>query len=766
MKKIIFILLSLIYIGHNTSFSQSSLLVKFGASAGQNVYNTVDFPGWTNANTSDSTIYTTIDGVSGTALQYSGNEYTNFQSISGTAMQFSYGDRIFVTWYNGTGSQANFRPLISFTATGKPVNQTGQPLWYITDDLWIEGQDSITTQFDITDTAHAAYYLPASEGNYGIVNISMNTTQTDIICMRIEIGLADTVAPEIPQNVHVTSITYNSVSLSWDPSNDNTGGDSLFRYKIYIDGLYHGFSYSTDYTAYYLSPEQNHSFQVTAVDRNKNESAKSAVLNQTTLPFSANQDLINPTVNLEYLGAYKLPTSFEWMDGDPAFYPNGDPASTDSFPGSIYMPGIPTLHLVAETTIPSPVISTDTSQLPFASFLQDFADARSLNMNDGGGNWSKGPAFEWLPQQTGQTQGYLYTCFGDYYQVGGERLNSFGACNTDLSNPQPVGGWYIGDPTVYTEPSYMTTISFNFEIPYEVNSHRLIAAGNRYGQWHRGPVLVGYSPWNDQAPLPANLTQLDHTNLLMYEDIFGNHWLNGYAEQDIWTGGAWLTAGSKSAVVIAGLKGFGESWYGYYDGEDFQDLLCVPTPGESEDHGPRQTRFKSVFLFYNPDDLEAVANGSMQPYEPQPYACLDIQDVFLNQNNDDSRYDWFGPGGMTYDRTNGYIYLVERMSNPTLNICAPPVVHVWKINDSLTTITENMPGAEIEIFSSGKNIYVKSDNLIDGGLTIYNILGEPVYQSKINNCYSKTISTYLREGIYLVSLINSKETITKKILLE
>lgn len=672
------------------SSAQTKLLVKFGASDDQNVYNPVDFPGWQNVTISDSTIYSDAGGITGTTLQFWSNQFTNFQSISGPYRQFSYGERIIVTWYNSNEGQVNFRPLISFVDTDKPENDIGQPLWYITNDLWIEPFDSLVTRFDITNSSNSGVIVPPSQGNWNIVNISMNTGEPGIICTKIEIGITDTVPPNIPQNVQIDNITYNSIALKWNVSEDNTGGDGLYRYRIYVDGLYYGFSYDTIYTVFYLSSGQNHMFQVTAIDNNKNESAKSIDLNQSTLAYPANQNLIDPFSDLEYQGTYKLPPAFEWMDGDLAYYPFGDSSGTDDHPGSIFCPGIPTLHLVAETSIPEPIISNDTSQLSTAAIIQDFADVKSPNVNDGGGALPKGPAFEWLPQQAGQTQGYLYNCFGDFYQVDGNRLNSFGASDIGLSNPNAQGGWYLGDTIPYSQPDYMTTVGFNFEIPFALNGHKIIAGGSRYGDWHRGPTLVAYGPWNDGTPLPGNNTLLDHTNLLMYENSYGTNWLNGFQEMDEWNSGAWLSTGGKSAVVIAGLKGFGESWYGYYNGEIIDALYCIPTPSEPEDHGPRQSRFEPVLLFYDPSDLLAVANGTMQPYEPQPYASLNIQNCMIIPNSNDPRYDWYGPGGMAYDRQRGYIYIIERFSNPTLNISAPPVIHVWKIKDSGNNLVQDV----------------------------------------------------------------------------
>jgi hypothetical protein len=465
---------------------------------------------------------------------------------------------------------------------------------------------------------------------------------------------------------------------------------------------------------------------------------------------------------MEYKGAFALPEAFSWMDGDIGFYPAGDPGNSDQYPGSIFCPGNAQQRYVAEISIPEPVISKNVNELNMAQILQPLTDVKSSNINDGGGNWAKGPALEYLPAQTGQSQGYIYTCFGDYYQTTGERLNSFGACNTDLTNPQ--GGWYIGSPESMTTPYYMSTIVFNCDIPNPINGHGLIAGGNRYGDWHRGPTLTAYGPWNDGTPLPGNNTQLNYTPLLMYDNSSGSNYLNGYAEYDLWKGGSWLTVGNKSAVVVCGLKGYGESWYGWNNGESYEVIYNIPMPIEPEDHGPRQTWHKSMLLFYNPADLVSVANGTMQSNEPQPYASIDISTLMLatNTHNPIFEHDGHGPGGMTFDRQNGLLYMMEYNAYQTEFNDPIPVIHIWKLNSNPSAVETRTDDESIMITQNNREIKINLNDNSNCNITVYDLMGRLIYSKEF---YEQSIrfNLKLQPGVYILKAETNKEAKYKKV---
>ncbi|MDR6300800.1 endonuclease [Mesonia maritima] len=90
----------------------------------------------------------------------------------------------------------------------------------------------------------------------------------------------DTQAPSAPTNLVATSITTNSLELSWNASTDNV---AVLNYQIEQDGNLIETNNATQTTVNNLTPNTNYSFQVFAVDPSGNISSGSNTLNVTTL---------------------------------------------------------------------------------------------------------------------------------------------------------------------------------------------------------------------------------------------------------------------------------------------------------------------------------------------------------------------------------------------------------------------------------------------------------------------------------------------------
>ena len=103
--------------------------------------------------------------------------------------------------------------------------------------------------------------------------------------------------------------------------------------------------------------------------------------------------------------------------------------------------------------------------------------------------------------------------------------------------------------------------------------------------------------------------------------------------------------------------------------------------GHDDMRGWWSARFDAQFILYDPDDLAKVASGLLKPWEPQPYAVLDIDEhLFLTRTPDTDQLAGIGPqrkyrtGGVAFDRANGLLYVLELFAEE-----AAPVVHTWQI---------------------------------------------------------------------------------------
>jgi len=163
-------------------------------------------------------------------------------------------------------------------------------------------------------------------------------------------------------------------------------------------------------------------------------------------------------------------------------YPAGDPGSSDSTPGSLFVAGNDSEQTldrsraghVAEISIPEPVPSSNIDELPAATLLQDFVDLRGTSLY--------GPdIFFELPKQGLQvirfsspaTQDILYMNWGQHIEnefapsdcaapdpscvppLAGLVLGAGGSLASEINQ----GPWWVDNASLYSINDYL------FEIP-------------------------------------------------------------------------------------------------------------------------------------------------------------------------------------------------------------------------------------------------------------------------------------------------------------
>ena len=386
---------------------------------------------------------------------------------------------------------------------------------------------------------------------------------------------------------------------------------------------------------------------------------------------------LQPT-DLEYRGAFRLPdesggSSWEWSGGGLTYYPYGNPeGASDGFPGSLFGIGHDWDYQVSEVSIPVPVISStkNLGELNTAVTLQPFADIRPNIENPGDGALRGG--LEYLPKQIGQSSDKIHAVWGSHFQYETAPSHSWSELN--LSNPQVAGPWYLGDHGNFSTNDYVMTIPTAWAGLYTPGYRLACGRFRDGGLGGKGPAVYAYGPWLQGDP-PAPDTALDNVTLLEYGAVEedGSAAMEGYSESDQWEGAVWVTAESSSAVLLVGTKGIGDSWYGYDDGTVYSDCVNEDPPcGGRENRGWWAAEARSRIIFFDTDQLAAVVLGNMESYEPQPYAYLDIDDVFYRTHalNEQNRV-----GAAAFDEVRGLIYVMEIRGDGDKSL-----VHVWKVN--------------------------------------------------------------------------------------
>jgi hypothetical protein len=388
--------------------------------------------------------------------------------------------------------------------------------------------------------------------------------------------------------------------------------------------------------------------------------------------------LIQPA-DLAYLGAFRLPgpdeAGWAWGGSAMTYYPQGDPdGPADSYPGSIFGAGHDASQFISEVSIPVPVISADkdVEALNTAETLQDFRDVR--------GDLYAGRFYDlemprvglaYLPRQGSQATDKLHFSWAIHAQEG-DAGPTHGWCELDLSDPQPAGIWQMGGYWNYLTADYLFDIPPSWADAHMPGKYLATGRFREGGQGGQGPSLFAFSPWNEGNPPPGGST-LSVTPLLLYGNVYEENpaAMNDYQHCDEWSGGAWLTAGDKAAVVFVGTKGQGDCWYGFVDGTVWPDEPPYPPVPPDGDRGFWATRSVGQILFYSPDDLAAVAQGRIETWGPQPYATLNVDPYLYGIESEQQLHH---VGAASFDRARGLLYVFEPLADGD-----KPLIHVWRV---------------------------------------------------------------------------------------
>ena len=379
--------------------------------------------------------------------------------------------------------------------------------------------------------------------------------------------------------------------------------------------------------------------------------------------------------DLQYKGAFAYPPGDEWAYSGHAlaYYPGGDAnGADDGYPGSLFAVGHAWYLQVGEISIPAPMITTVLAALPQATVLQAQSDITGGWLN----NCTYDPGCEY--REVGGLE-YLDNVdkiawnLRDWYNVDGGDQDSLGWSVRDFSNAQGV--WHIG-PRNNEIFHNAKTSDYLFKAPLGFADQHLggkwllagstRAAGALGGS--QGPTLFATAPWVDGNP-PAPGQNLNALALLYYPTVVGCVENNDdtlcryphYRADDRWGGGAWVETDGKSAIILMGRKGLGDSCYGI-PGEQCPPSLCTTDKGWHADP------YEPQLLFYDPAELAAVAAGAKEPWSMLPYAIYQPVHELLQP-------DCGILNAVAYDAARHLIYATESQAGAG----GETVVHVWAV---------------------------------------------------------------------------------------
>ena len=389
--------------------------------------------------------------------------------------------------------------------------------------------------------------------------------------------------------------------------------------------------------------------------------------------------------DLVYLGAFRLPDGPEdigWAYSGQAltYYPEGDPEGQDVFSGSLFGTGHRWNTYVSEISIPVPVISLNKNldELNMAVTLQSFQNIRPAYFDTVYLEQTRA-GLAYLSPQGSQITGKLYYCFAAHAgQMDAKPVH--GWCEQNLSDSRQAGPWYMEDYRNYLTADYIFDIPESWAGLYTPGMRLATGRFRDGGQVSKGPTIFAYGPWNEGNP-PEQGSTIACTPLLVYGDVDTENSpaLHNYHHSDAWDGSVWLTAGDKSAVIFTGTKGRGQCWYGLIDGTVWEP----PYPNDKPDslletRGWWSEMLTGQMIFFDTDDLAAVARGEMALWEPQPYDSLDLDPYLYHIQSERQKMH---VQACAFDREHGYLYVMEPEVDDYKSL-----IHVWQVQGEETDV--------------------------------------------------------------------------------
>ncbi len=402
--------------------------------------------------------------------------------------------------------------------------------------------------------------------------------------------------------------------------------------------------------------------------------------------------------DLTYMGAFRLPETFNWGARGLSFYPGGGGGT-----GSLLVTGFELLYdpshpgescwnaswdcsaFFGEVTIPPPAIESDWQNLPEATLV------RPMTRFDGGlastvhREYLYVSDLEYVPRRGSQTSDKLYGSIELWYAegvAGSDTFNTVWLANLDGTNAR--GMFHVGP----TESPYhgRKMGSYLFTVPDWYASRylggRTLVTGRSRGTpsegaeaitthgGSQGPTLFAFHSFDNDRPTG----NLDALPMLYYRVAFpgcagpnvGHASACDYPDYtmcDEWTGAAFVERGNRRAIMLLGYKGLGRNCY------DEPPVDCHDPCSTA--HGYHCQPYERQVIFYDVEEIGRVARGEREPWTVRPYTVWRPSQFYL------TGHVCSNAGGMTVDVRGKRLFMVERgLGGADTNA---PVVHVWSL---------------------------------------------------------------------------------------
>ena len=436
-----------------------------------------------------------------------------------------------------------------------------------------------------------------------------------------------------------------------------------------------------------------------------------------TIPTLTFSEQLRPERDIKYLGAFRVPTnsssnySWGWVDNHSFVF---NPSGGTLISPSMVISGHKKFGHVTEFSIPTPIISNNKtlSELNISTTVNDWTDITE-------GKWDIGRS---SPRVSGmaiiaaqglQSKDKIYWLTTDWYNPPTTPIETLGMSDLDFATPNAKGPWIIHADGI--EPKASRTSRYLFNIPTKwadtniPGGYYLASGENKINSGGSlGACIYAIKTWTTDVP-SASGADIDAIELLCPGSVSShrrnfNHTDNDdYSWNDGQNDAVWVQVGERSAIMFSGnVATLSASLYGdcdattencqYYKSQLPGDadqvinpnLSCGDTCEKSPDacssgHDVNSEPYYRVLWLYNPEDLSKVANGTMESWQPQPYAKFNLEPYFWTTGRCVSD----NIGGIAYDSVNQRVFITElKVDGTESSFDKTPIVHVFQLTDS------------------------------------------------------------------------------------
>ncbi len=377
--------------------------------------------------------------------------------------------------------------------------------------------------------------------------------------------------------------------------------------------------------------------------------------------------------NFQYLGGFRLPR--ETVNGDSFSY-GGRPIAFSPTTNSLYVSS--RAGRLAEVTIPDGINSSDVTKMPFATYLQPFADPTEGHLSEVG----SGVALDGLIVYGDK----LYGTASMYYDATNAQRVSHYSHSLQLNQPS-FSGW----SQVWETGKAGFVSGFMSVVPAQWRA--LLGGPAATGQCC--VPIVSRTSWGPAAvafdPAKVGQASVSGTALLYYDGAhptLGN-WSGSNTTYGATTqmGGMVMVAGTRTVLFI-GRNGMGAYCYGNGTGDqnlvgtasaDGSHWCYDPTSG---DKGTHAYPYRYQVWAYDMNDLAAVKAGTKQPWQVVPYGVWPFDLPTFEKA--------VKIGGVTYDPARQLLY-VSQMGADKDGYASRPIIHAFQLDLPPAPVPEPPP---------------------------------------------------------------------------